>query len=148
MKYIPRIICILLMLTSLALLFMPCWTEAGTSVSAVEYVAHPEAHRDLTKLMRDYTDTKDLTTRNALTIFLIAVLSAAGSVFSLFKIKTAIPCICATVTGAVGVFAYLTNPVIQTAYIASAGLIVSEIMLLLGAATLILTRATKKGESL
>lgn len=146
MKYISRVICILLLLTSVMLLLLPCWTEEDTSVSAAEYILHPADHKMLTRQLRDVTDERDLSTRNALPIFVLLAVSAAGAVFSLLKINTDIPCICAVLAGAVGVFTYLTNAALKVGAIAPSGLTVSAVMLLLGAAILIISRVTKKGE--
>ena len=146
MKYVLNVICILLLLTSLVLLTLPCWAEEEASVSAVEYILHPSDHKVLTRQLRDITDTRDLTTRNALTIFVLMVASAGGTVFSAVKLKTNIPGICAALVGAVGLFTYLTNAGLKSGTITPAGLIVSAVMLLLGVAMLIYPRVTRKGE--
>lgn len=146
MKYISKVICILLLLVSVVLLLLPCWTAEDASVSAAEYILNPSDHKTLTKQLRDVTDNRDLSTRNALPIFVLLAVSAAGAVFSLLKIKTDIPCICVVLAGAIGVFTYLTNTALKVGTIAPAGLAVSAVMLLLGAAILIISRVTKKGE--
>lgn len=146
MKYIPKIICILLLLTSLAVLLVPCWQEAGESVSAADYILQPDEHKDLTKHLRDVTDKKDLTTRYALPIFLLLVTSAIGAVIGLIKIKTIIPNICTVLVGALGLFVYLTNVVLKSGAITAAGMIVSVVMLLWGLADLFLFRMNKRGD--
>lgn len=147
MKYALKILCIVLMLASMAvLLFLPCWTVEDESVSAAEYILAPSEYRTLTKELREITDSKKLVTRNALPIMVLLMGSAAGAVFGMIKIKKRLPEICAILVGFVGIFVYLTNKMIKTGKIGLLGLILSTIVLLAGIATLVHSQISKKGE--
>lgn len=147
MEYALKILCIVLMLASMAvLLFLPCWTVEDESVSAAEYILAPSEYRALTKELREVSDSKKLTTRNALPIMVLLVGSTAGTTFGIIKIKKRLPEICAVLVGIVGIFVYLTNAIIKTGKIGLLGLILSAIVLLTGIATLIHSQTSKKGE--
>lgn len=145
-KYILKIICILLLVGSLTLLLLPSWTVEGEDISAAEYVLHPGDYKDLTKEFRDITDSRKLTTRNALPIFVLLVASAGCAVLSLVSIKKDAPVICTPLTGALGVYVYATNILLKAGKLALCGTILSAVMLLVGAGVLVYFRMNRTDE--
>lgn len=133
-RYIVRGICILLLICSLVLLFMPSWLVNDESVSAAEYVLNPGEHKDVTKAFRGMMDSKKLTTRFALPIFVLLVINCFAIAFSVLKIRKSSSPLLTSLVGAIGVFAYLTNVLLKAGSFALIGPVLSVIMVAAGIA--------------
>ncbi len=142
-KYIMKIVCILLLVSSLAVLFMPSWVSDDVEVSPAEYILHPGDYKTLTREFRDITDTKKLTTRNALPIFVLMALSGACAVFSIVRIKKDLCAVLTMLIGILGVYVYSNNVLLKAGQTHMVGFVLSVVMIVTGLAILAYLRLQK-----
>ena len=131
MKYILRGIGVLLLLASLAMLVLPCWVVEDEDVSALEYIFSPADYAKLTKEFREITDTKKLTTRNALPIFALLIFTCVALVGSALVRKKVFP-LMTIVVGATSIFVYATNVLIKAGKFAPFGVVLGVVLIIAG----------------
>lgn len=131
MKYILRGIGVLLLLVSLAMLVLPCWTVKEENISALEYISSPADYANLTKEFREITDAKKLTTRNALPIFALFALNCVTIVVSLLIRKRTFP-LMTVVVGAASIFVYATNVLVKAGKFAPFGVVLGIVLIVVG----------------
>ena len=146
-KIIMKIICLLLVAASLALLFLPCWTAGEVNVAPAEYIYRPSRFRSLTTELRSVMNTKKLATRNAMPIFVLLALNIVLLVCSILKFKSNAPAICCLVIGMIGMCVCLISPIIRYGTMLNLRIILYGIMILFGLTAAVLCRSKEKKAS-
>lgn len=114
---VVKILCLLLLVASIAVLFLPCWEYEGDereeSASVADYILRPDEHRQLTRELRDTTDNKKLTTRVALPLFILLLGCIVLTIASVLLFKSSIPALSCVVVGVAGIYVYMTNVIVK-----------------------------------
>lgn len=141
-KTIIKLICLFLILVSVGLLFLPCWTVDDKSISPAAYIYRPSEYRSLTTALRSVMNSKKLATRIGMPVFILLagsiVLLATGAI----KCRTAAPAVCCLFTGLLGVIICLLSPILRCGTLWGVRLALYSLMLVLGAAAAAITRQT------
>ena len=140
-KTVIKIICLLLVAASLALLFLPCWTAGEASISPAEYIYRPSRFRSLTTELRPVMNTKKLATRNAMPIFVLLVLNIVLFISGILKIKSNAPAICCLVIGMIGMCVCIISPIIRYGTMLNIRIVLYGVMILFGLAAAVLCRS-------
>lgn len=134
-KTVIQFVCVLLLIASVALLFIPCWSvkdkDGATQISVGEYVLFPYKNKGMTKALRPALGAKKLSTRVALPVFAVMALGAVAAAVSVM-IRHHAPAVCCIVMGIVGLLVYCTNVLLKLSSLWAVGLALHGIMLIVG----------------
>ena len=143
-KTVMKIVCLLLVAVSLALLFLPCWTAGEANISPAEYIYRPSRFRSLTTELRPVMNTKKLATRNAMPIFVLLALNIVLLVSGILKLKSNAPSVCCLVIGMIGMCVCLISPIIRYGTMLNLRIALYGIMIVFGFAAAIRCRSHEK----
>ena len=139
-KKVCSFVCAALMLTALALQFVPYWsfaTEEGEmSCSINSFVWMPREHENMTAYLQEQIEPGYTVDRVWQMPALMLVSGAVGIAFALIKPETVLGGLCACICGGAGLWGFLTNAALKTGQIWAAELIVSALVLAAGAAAI------------
>lgn len=149
-KYIVNVLCLLLLVVSIAMLFLPCWEyerdEGMESASVAEYVLYPDEYRTLTRELRDTMDSRKLTTRMALPLCVLLLGGIVLSIASLLLIKSSFPGYSCLALGTAGIYVYLTSVIVKVGSLWFVHLSFYAVMLIAGVLQILLLYKAKKAE--
>lgn len=149
-KYMVKVLCLLLLVVSIAMLFLPCWEyesdEGIESASVAEYILYPDEYRTLTRELRDTMDSKKLTTRMALPLFVLLLGGVVLSIASLLLFKSSFPGYSCLVLGTAGIYVYLSNIIVKVGNLWFVHLCFYVVMLIAGILQILLSYKAKKAD--